>query len=232
MKIAILAAMDEEIEPLKKFFSCKKQTGSILSYDIANWHHFELIFLKTGVGKVTASIRTTQLIQQVHPDYILTFGTVGSISPYLEIGDFIISDTVCYHDVDLTSFDYQYGELPETCFPFPMNLDLITCVKQAFIKSSMPYHIGLVASGDVFLSQTKQVERLRQYFPKLLAVDMECAAIAHVCCMYSMPLGVISVVSDFAGEKSVTLHLNALEKVSFSLADGLIPILTELENQV
>ncbi|MGL4667202.1 MAG: 5'-methylthioadenosine/S-adenosylhomocysteine nucleosidase, partial [Saezia sp.] len=55
---------------------------------------------------------------------------------------------------------------------------------------------GVIASGDMFMSDPVQIALLRERFPQAIAVDMEAAAIAHTCHLYGTPFVVIRAISD------------------------------------
>ena len=58
---------------------------------------------------------------------------------------------------------------------------------------------GLVASGDIFVSKPEEVKKIMSVWPEAMAVDMESAAIAHVCFLKSVPFVCIRVISDTPG---------------------------------
>jgi adenosylhomocysteine nucleosidase len=58
---------------------------------------------------------------------------------------------------------------------------------------------GLIASGDIFVSRREDIDRIKALYPDVMAVDMESAAIAHVCHLKSVPFVCIRVVSDTPG---------------------------------
>ena len=65
---------------------------------------------------------TTLLIQQFKPDMIINTGSAGGLDPNLNVGDVIISTDVRHHDVDVTAFGYEKGQLPANPAAFlPLN---------------------------------------------------------------------------------------------------------------
>ena len=58
---------------------------------------------------------------------------------------------------------------------------------------------GMVASGDIFVSRREEVDHILEVCPDAVAVDMESAAIAHVCWLKSVPFLCIRVISDTPG---------------------------------
>lgn len=72
----------------------------------------EVILLKSGIGKVNAAVSTTLLLDRFQPDYVINTGSAGGFHHTLNVGDIVISTDVRHHDVDVTIFDYEYGQVP------------------------------------------------------------------------------------------------------------------------
>ena len=58
---------------------------------------------------------------------------------------------------------------------------------------------GLICSGDKFIATEVEVKEIKTHFPEALAVDMESASIAQVCCLKNVPVFVMRVISDTPG---------------------------------
>ena len=61
--------------------------------------------------------------------------------------------------------------------------------------------LGIIATGDSFVSSSETVERLYKDF-NASACDMEGGAIAFVCYFYKIPFVAVRAISDNADEKS------------------------------
>jgi adenosylhomocysteine nucleosidase len=61
---------------------------------------------------------------------------------------------------------------------------------------------GLIGSGDVFMYEAARIQAVRKAFPDIRAVEMEGAAIAQACYLFSVNVLVIRAVSDIAGAES------------------------------
>ena len=80
-------------------------------------------------------------------------------------------------------------------------------VKNA-IPDEMTVHEGLVLSGDQFVSTPEQRHIIEKCFPTALCVEMEGAAIGHVCAQNNIPFCVVRCMSDTAdGESSVNFEI-------------------------
>lgn len=204
MKIAIIGAMEQEVEILRE------KIASPIAITIAGCEFIEgeigkheVILVKSGIGKVNAAIATTLLIQQFHPEVILNTGSAGGFKDSLEVGTIVISDEVRHHDVDATAFGYEVGQVPGMPSSFQSDEKLIEIAKQAVEEVGEHAHAtGLIASGDVFMSDSARVELVKQQFPTMIAAEMEAAAVAQVCHQFNTPFVVIRALSDIAGKEA------------------------------
>lgn len=61
---------------------------------------------------------------------------------------------------------------------------------------------GLICSGDAFINGKEKINKIRQNFPNVVAVEMEAAAIAQVCNGFGVPFVIVRAVSDVADKES------------------------------
>ena len=52
------------------------------------------------------------LLNNFKPDVVLNTGSAGGFLESLEVGTVVISDEVRHHDVDVTAFGYELGQVP------------------------------------------------------------------------------------------------------------------------
>ncbi|HLS07032.1 MAG TPA: 5'-methylthioadenosine/S-adenosylhomocysteine nucleosidase [Bacillota bacterium] len=201
--IAIIAAMQEEVDYLLKKMTHKKERH------IAHCHFYEgkisqrkVVLVKSGIGKVNAAIATTLLHEYYEPNHVINTGSAGGYSDVLSVGDVVVSRDVVYHDVDATSFDYAYGQVPGMPERYIADEYLLKVTKQSIRELSLASVQGTIATGDSFMSDENRVNFVRKQIPHLIAVEMEAAAIAQVCYHYQTPFVVIRALSDIAGKKS------------------------------
>ncbi|MDR2020180.1 MAG: 5'-methylthioadenosine/S-adenosylhomocysteine nucleosidase [Treponema sp.] len=169
-----------------------------------------VVLLRCGIGKVNAAVGCALLIHQYKPDLVINTGSAGGIDPGLKFGDVIISDGLVHHDADVTAFDYVPGQIPGMPAVFPVPEDLIRRAEQAvdqlkqeqFLPPEFNHVRGLIGSGDTFMYQPERIERVRELFPRLKAVEMEGAAIAQTCYLFGVPALIIRALSDIAGAES------------------------------
>jgi adenosylhomocysteine nucleosidase len=209
--IGIIGALDGEISLLcetmgkyntRKIGMFEFHTGKIEGKDVT--------VLRCDVGKVNAAVGCTLLIQQFAPSCVINTGSAGGIQKNLKVGDAIISTGLIYHDVDVTAFKYAPGQIPRQPQIFPVDENLVKTAratvdelkKEKILPDTFNHCSGLIGSGDVFMHESESIEKVRRIFPDIAAVEMEGAAIAHCCNLFSVPILVIRALSDVAGTES------------------------------
>ncbi|MCA0147513.1 5'-methylthioadenosine/S-adenosylhomocysteine nucleosidase [Rossellomorea vietnamensis] len=220
MKIAIIGAMEEEVTLLRENISNPKvETIAGCEYTSGTMHDKEVILLRSGIGKVNAAMSTAVLLQHFKPDCIINTGSAGGFDPSLNVGDVVISTEVRHHDVDVTAFGYEYGQVPQLPAAFTADENL----KQIAINSvkelgDAQVVSGLIATGDSFMNDPVRVDAIRDKFTDLQAVEMEAAAIAQVAHQFHVPFVIIRSLSDIAGKESDVSFDQYLEKAALHSA--------------
>ena len=204
MRIAVIGAMEQEVELLRSEIE-QVETKMIANseYTVGTYKNHEVILLKSGIGKVNAAMSTSILLNEYKPDYVINTGSAGGYDPNLEVGAIVISDEVRYHDVDVTAFGYEIGQVPQLPPAFKSDERLMLLAEEA-VKEIGEHQAatGLIATGDIFMQDAKKVEIVRNNFPQMKACEMEAAAVAQVCHQFSVPFVVIRALSDIAGKES------------------------------
>ena len=204
MLIAIIAAMEEENASLRiQLKNIKTEIMHGFEFCCGTIYGKDVVLLKSGVGKVNAAISTTLLLHQYKPDYVINTGTAGGFDPSLNIGDLVISENVLHHDVNVTSFGYEAGQLPGLPTLFSPDKQLLAITIKQLDALDIPYRQGLIASGDRFIHEGNDVNTIRRLFPDMMACEMEAAAVAQVCYKFKIPFIVIRAISDIPGKENV-----------------------------
>ena len=203
MSIAIIAAMEEEVAILKShIINC--QTTTILGTEFFTGQiaGCDIVLLKSGIGKVAAAAGTTLLLNHFQVEKVINTGSAGGLSSHLNIGDIVISTCATYHDADLTAFGYEYGQMAGCPVDFAADHALQQLAKNCVEKQGLSAISGLIASGDMFINSKEKRQQISKLLPDTIAVEMEAAAIAHVCWMFGVPFVVVRAISDNGDEAS------------------------------
>lgn len=200
MKIAIIAAMTEELAPFRKHYASEQiwQKGQT-SIEKVNE---QLYLVASGIGKANASATAAWLNEKIKPDLIINTGTTGSFSSELALGSVICSQEFVYSDVDATGFDYAFGQVPQMparYFVAPSYLKLVEKISQ---EKRLNVAFGTIVTADSFMSDIEAVEKIKKRFPTALGSDMESCAIAQVAAFYNIPVLNIRGVSDHVGQNA------------------------------
>lgn len=205
MKVAVIGAMEEEVQLLRNLLENKSSTTLANSeYTTGTYKGKEVVLLKSGIGKVNAAMSTTLLLHEFKPDVVINTGSAGGYDSELEVGSIVISDEVRHHDVDCRVFNYEMGQVPQMPAAYKADERLIKVAMESVeeVGEHSSYGVGLICSGDSFMSDPERVEEVRNYFPTMKACEMEAAAVAQVCYQFNTPFVVIRALSDIAGKES------------------------------
>lgn len=196
--VAIIGAMTEEVEALLSYLT------EVVSYHYLQTNCYqgkltdkEVVVFQSGIGKVAAALAAAFVIEHFDPKVVINIGSAGGLDPQLAIGDVVVSSEVVYHDVDVTLAGFEYGQVPNMPLTFQADKSLLVLAERAITQ--LTHHkalVGLIGSGDFFMSEPHAVERALKHFPRMIAADMEAAAIGHTCYLYQCPFVIIRAVSD------------------------------------
>jgi len=199
-KIAIMGAMPEEIEPLlAKVENVKKVDYASNSYYEATYKGKELVIAYSKIGKVFASLTATILLEKFACDTLLFSGVAGAISPDLNIGDLIIADGLCQHDLDIVAFGHPYGYVPEGEVCIPTDVNLRNIAKEVAKKRDLTLKEGIIATGDQFVANSERKDWILNTF-NADALEMEGASVAVICNALNVPFFVLRAISDTAND--------------------------------
>ena len=232
MKVGIIGAMEPEVAILREALQNKEELskGGFIFYTGELAGHTETL-VQSGIGKVAATVATTLLIDNFNPDCVINTGSAGGFDPELNVGDVVISDEVRHHDVDVTAFGYEIGQVPQMPAGFVAHKTLIDAAKASVaILENTQTKVGLICTGDSFMCDPARIDKTRKYFPSMLAVEMEGAAIAQACHVLNTPFVVIRSLSDIAGKESPQSFEEYLEVASVNSSKLVTELLGQLKN--
>ena len=198
--IGIICAMQIEADGIIALCeNVKTTTHAKMKFTLGTLHGKDICIVVCGVGKVNAAMCALMLIEKYKPNLVLNSGVAGSLSPIVGIGDIVVATKSVEHDMNGTALGDKQGEIT---FP-DGNMMFFECDKQAstllaaFCKEIPDTKVaqGIIASGDIFVSDRKQRFKINDRFGAL-ACEMEGAAIGHVCVRCEVPYGIIRAISD------------------------------------
>ena len=196
----------------------------------------------SGWGKVSAARATTRLLTSAlnSPaiDLIIFTGVAGAVNSKLKMWDIILADSLIQHDMDARPiFDKFVIPALKTKKIIP-NMDLIDKIFNQLTKDLNHIklskfgnlHKGLIATGDMFISNKTKLQQLSKDISELYAVEMEGAAFAQVAFQEKVNWLVLRIISDEANESASSdfnKFLIEYKLCSFNLIKCLINILAQ-----
>lgn len=173
--------MDKELQQLQQLFS----DGNVRVE-------------KCGIGKVNAALGAQRMINEFHPDVIISSGCAGGNGDDIHVQDVIVSKEVTYHDVycgraidDTTVYGQVQG------LPVRYQADPYLLRKSSELNvEGIGIHQGLIVTGDWFVDSKEKMRSIIDLFPEAKAVDMESCAIAQTCYINKVPFISFRVISD------------------------------------
>ena len=198
MKIAIMGAMPEEVEPIvAKLENLKETVYAANTYYEGTYNNQEVVVAYSKIGKVFATLTATILIEKFNCDTLLFSGVAGAISDDLKIGDLIIADGLCQHDLDITAFGHPFGFVPEGEVCIPTDVRLRNIAKEVAASKGLTLKEGVIATGDQFVANAERKDWIGDTF-KASALEMEGASVAVVCSSLAVPFFILRAISDSA----------------------------------
>lgn len=214
--IAVIAAMDKEVDAIVSIMeNCVTKIKSNITLIEGTLAKRPLIVMKSGVGKGSASMATTILLENYNIDRVINIGTAGGLCGNQSILDAVVSTTIVQHDFDTSPVDGKEG----IGLYFEADHDLGDMCEKALQQMGVHVHRGLIASGDTFVAHDDVVEKLMKAFPNAICAEMEAGAIAQVCTHYQIPFVVLRSLSDIACHKNSHMDFTTyVEKASMRSA--------------
>jgi len=227
--IGILCAMREELEPILEQVEIKEvvEHGKNKFYK-AEFKNIDLILAYSKIGKVNSATTATIMIEKFGAKKLLFSGVAGAVDEDLKIGDLVIADKTCQHDVDLTVFGYEPGYIPESKVYFECDKNLNLIAKKVAEKMNVRLKEGIIASGDQFVHSKERKEWIKKTF-NAIAIEMEGGAVGCVAWTLNIPFFMLRAISDTAEEGAGVDFDEFLEESSKVSAEFLIKMLKEID---
>ena len=160
----------------------------------------------SGWGKVSAARATIRVIDSVvndcKVDFLIFTGVAGAANKVAKQWDIVLADSIVQHDMDARPL-FEKFEIPSLnkikMLP-PDNLfkKISEILSEQNIYKLGSLKKGLIATGDMFISDLERLNDINSELPGLLAVEMEGGAFAQVASQENVDWVVLRVISDGA----------------------------------
>lgn len=227
MRIGVLLAMDEELTAFMRTLEDVREEpfleGSLFSGRIEG---HEVLALKSGIGKVHAARTAALFIERARPDLVCSTGIAGGVeSPLFRV---VLAEGAFQHDVDITPYGYEPGEIPGLDVVFPVDASFRRKATTALRKEGIPFDGGVIASGDTFMREKSPLRPFAKDH-RISACDMESAAIAQVAMLARTPFLIVRAISDcLETEDQLEDSARRIEKAASTAAEALALVIGTL----
>lgn len=217
---AILSALPEEQQGLREQLQgATKQTVAGRDFWLGQLHDQPVVLGLSRIGKVSATLTAAVLIGHFGAHRMVFTGVAGGLGRDVKVGDVVVAHDFIQHDLDASPlfprFEVPlYGRSRFPCDPTLTNL-LALAASRALatpphatspLLAGAQVHLGLVASGDRFVSSAAESSGLQAALEgaghMALAVEMEGAAVAQVCADYGVAFAAMRTISDRADDNA------------------------------
>ena len=220
MTLAILSALPEEQHGLLALLHapvCVRHAGR--DFWQGTWHGIPVVLALAGIGKVAAATTATVLVERFAAERIVFTGVAGGLGDGVQVGDVVVAQTLLQHDMDASPLFPRFEVPLYGQAHFAADTVLVAMLLEAarayctdaknllgaekmtrFGVNNIQVHHGLLVAGDRFVATAAESQALRTALPGVLAVDMESAAVAQVCCDYQVPFAAVRTISDRADD--------------------------------
>lgn len=228
-KLAIMGAMQEEIEPLLAHFKDVNvvEYANNKFYEVS-YNGLEIVIAYSKIGKVFASLTASTMIEKFGCNTLLFSGVAGGINPKLQIGDLIIADKLCQHDLDITAFGHPHGFVPGGKVFVETTKELRDMAIKVANENNLKVIEGTIATGDQFVHSNERKQFIKNTF-NADALEMEGASVAVVCDALNVPFFILRAISDTADMDAGFDFDEFLKSSAKNSADYLIKIVKELK---
>lgn len=202
MKIGVIVAMEKEFTQLKTLLDeSRTERKGKKDFVIGDIGNNQIFMQQCGIGKVNSAIGAVEMINNYHPDLIVSTGVAGGACPDMNPLDVVIGTKYYYHDV-YCGDEVNYGQFVGMPPYFSSNKELVKKAIES-VENSDLYHqggnkvyAGTIVSGDWFVNTKEKMRSILDLFPKAMAVDMESCSIAQTCHIYRVAFISFRIVSD------------------------------------
>ena len=204
-KIGIICAMQREEEQLLlRLPEPTLQQFGPFEFARTSLNGCEVVLSRSGMGKVNAALNALELITHFSPDCLVNTGVAGGLETSLKTMDTVIGERYVYHDVWCGDGN-DYGQVQQLPTFFTADKRLLAAADKLGQQNPQAVRVGLICTGDQFISGEKAVAGILKHFPQALACDMESAAVAQTCYRYNVPFLSMRLISDVAGKETTNM---------------------------
>ena len=201
--LGIIGAMKIETDSLiAEMNNVEKVNAGAFFFSVGEFCGKKIVVCECGIGKVFSASAATLMIEKFGVTEIINVGVAGGKKP-LRQGDVVIAEKTVQHDYDATPDGLPLGQVHGFDSPyFECDKELIARLDAIMNNMKISHEIGVVASGDCFVSSREKAGAISEKFGAI-AYDMESAAINQICKFQKVKFVSLRAISDNGDDEAV-----------------------------
>jgi len=201
--IALLGAVSEEIAGIKKAMHIFDRTRlNKTEIWTGKWREKNIMLARTGVGRQKAKQATAQVIENFHPEAIISIGYAGALNAELKVGDLFIADCILDEQNDSVAFEVNDS----------LNSEWLDLAKSISFSRELKAKVGKLITVNSVIHTPEGKQDLGKQFGAD-AVEMETIEIAMLAREMKIPFLSVRGISDAVDHELI-------DSSSFLGADG------------
>ncbi|MDR2082935.1 MAG: 5'-methylthioadenosine/S-adenosylhomocysteine nucleosidase [Candidatus Ancillula trichonymphae] len=222
MKTGIICALEVEVNNiLTECASVQEQkiagTVCYTATRIGAAEELEVVLMLCGMGLANAAAGTQLLISHFGVNAVIFSGIAGSLVPEIGINSVVVGKELKYIDAEVALI----AESEPHAEVFRAGEELLTLALKTAENLGIELQPVVIVSGNRFISSPDDVKFMRDELGAH-AVEMEGAAVAHICMKNGIPSLIIRAISDncdtsyadFSNQK-FSIHASAEKSADF-----------------
>ena len=220
MRLAIIGAMDEEVELIKnRLDKLVIEYHNGFEFYLGKYKKLDLIVVVSRIGKVAAGMLLGTLFSVYNDiDKVINVGVSGGVKGAVKPGEVVVSEKLSYADADVRAFNYEYGQMAGLPLYYDGDKELLNLINSFCYK-------GVILTGDSFQTNEKLVKLIiDSYFANqnVMCFDMESTAFAQCCYLKNIGFLAIRAISDVIGNTEQESQYENCMKMACEKADDIL----------
>lgn len=225
-KTGIVCADESELAPfLPHLQSCARSERAMMTIYEGTIGRTPVAAAACGMCKVNAALAAQLLIDCYGVEQMVNAGAAGGMDARLRIFDTAVTSQTAYHDVGQEILTQSHPRMPSIWFQADERMT--EAARQAAEQLGRRVFVGPTVTGEAFITDEGRAEINAAFHP--LTVDMETAAIAHVCYVNRTPFAAIRTVTDTADHSGMARFEENCARASEIARDITLGMLSRLE---
>ena len=165
MKIGIIVAMDKEFAQLKTLLTeSQVERKNYKDFVIGKIGNNEVVMQQCGIGKVNSTIGAVEMIDNYHPDLVISSGVAGGADINLNVTEVVVATNCVYHDA-YCGEECEFGQIlgMPASFKTPKEyVEKALAINSLSDNKHPKIHAGQIVSGEWFVDSKEKMRSILQ----------------------------------------------------------------------